>query len=141
MIDPLKSKIEFTPFLIENSSQIAVYIWEPVISGSLLFIVCVFVRRRSGTAYVVTIGTTISPSCAQPSEKEISDFVFENGKGAAHFCAHKICIYTNNVVFIKYRNQISNKKTTPPIIVCLQNFAANLLKYVKIKSYKHFYFL
>ena len=85
----------------------------------------------------MTIGTTISPSCAQPSEKEISDFVFEHGKGAAHFCVHKICISTNNVVFRKYLNQIS-KKTTPPIIVCLQNFTANLLKYVKIKSYKHF---
>ena len=54
--------------------------------------------RCSVTAYVTTKGVTISPSCAQPSEKEIFDFVFEHGKGSAHFCVCGICIITNNVV-------------------------------------------
>ena len=43
-----------------------------------------------------------STACAQPREKEIYDFVFERGKGTAHFCVFEICIQTNNVVYIKY---------------------------------------
>ena len=69
-------------------------------------IVQAYIRIRSGTAYVVTQGTMISPSCAQPSEKEIFDFVFEHGKGNANFCARKICVITNNAVLLKYRTKI-----------------------------------
>ena len=79
-------------------------IWEPVITGSFFVIVCVCVRIRSGTAYVVTQGTMISPSCAQPSEKEIFDFVFEHGKGNAIYKVFVIYNPTNNAVLIKYRN-------------------------------------
>ena len=54
------------------------------------------------TACVTTKGVTISPSCAQPSEKEISDFVFEHGKGNAIYDIIVIYKPTNNVDYIKY---------------------------------------
>ena len=54
------------------------------------------------TAYVTTKGVTISPSCAQPSEKEIFDFVFEHGKGNAIYDIIVIYNPTNNVDYIKY---------------------------------------
>ena len=58
----------------------------------------------SVTAYVTTKGVTISPSCAQPSEKEIIDFVFEHGKGNAIYNIIVIYNPTNNVVYVKYIN-------------------------------------
>ena len=49
-------------------------------------------------------GVTISPSCAQPSEKEIFDFVFEHGKGNASYVVHLIWKVTNNGESVQYRN-------------------------------------
>ena len=41
----------------------------------------------------------------------------------AHFCVREICIITNNVVSINIFTKPQTKKSTTPIIVCLQNFS------------------
>ena len=78
-----------------------------------------------------------SPSCAQPSEipsqcsntkskisfsycraqAYIFDFVFEHGKGAAHFCVCEICSYTNKAVQIEYRTNLHLQFINLTIIV------------------------
>ena len=55
----------------------------------------------------------MSPSCAQPSEKEIFDFVFEHGKGNAIYHACAIYNPTNNADYIKFRTQNPNTISTP----------------------------
>ena len=43
-------------------------------------------------------------ACAQPCEKEISDFVFEHGKGTASYDVYILKNINNNDVHIKYIN-------------------------------------
>ena len=63
-----------------------------------------------------------SPSCAQPCEKEIYDFVFEHGKGTAIYDVYTIYIPTNNSVFIKHRTQNHHPYSIPLIIVLSKIF-------------------
>ena len=65
-------------------------------------------------------------ACAQPCEKEIFDFVFEHGKGNAHFCVYWICIITNNRVY-----KLSLSKT-----LTIYKFTHH---YLFLKNYSNYY--
>ena len=84
--------------------KISFYKCNVQIFSALINFTIVYIRIRIRSVTVLW-----SPSCAQPSEKEIFDFVFEHGKGSAHSCVYGICIITNNGVLIKYRNKNPNK--------------------------------